>query len=184
MSASEQLQLSPIPASIDNGTDWQAISQQLDSEAGLPTAITPEMVAGMLGSAVPLLFEADAAKDVNLLRGTFSDPVIAQCQRNLGCLEGGTPTSVAVHLVGAPMAEGHPALRAHLSIQVQDAAGAQRVDSQFWDLQLGAQTTVGQSTCPNCGAPIVDGHLICQHCGADVRSVVEVPLVVSRLELY
>lgn len=184
MTTADQLQLSPIPVSIDNAGEWEAIAQQIDSEAGLPTVVTPELIAGMIGSAVPVLFKADATKDMNLLRGTFTDQIIAQCQRNTGELEGATPESVTVHLVGAPMVEGHPALRAHLAIQVQGADGNRSVSSQFWDLQLGAQTTVGQPSCPNCGAPIATGHLICEHCGADVRSVVEVPLVVSRLELY
>lgn len=100
----------------------------------------------MIGSAVPLLFEADAAKDMNLLRGTFADAVIAQSQRNTGCLEGGHPTSAVVHLVGAHTVDGHCLLRAHLIIQVQDADGSQRVARQFWDLQLGAQVTVGQTS--------------------------------------
>jgi NMD protein affecting ribosome stability and mRNA decay len=43
---------------------------------------------------------------------------------------------------------------------------------------------VGQQTCPNCGAPIGNGELVCGYCRTDVRSLVEVPLVVSRLELY
>jgi hypothetical protein len=184
MTTTDQLQLAPIPASIDNVADWEAIAQQIDSEAGLPTVVTPELLAGMLGSAVRLLFEADAAKDMNLLRGTFTDQVIAQCQRNVGSLQGGHPTSAVVHLIGAPRVDGHPVLRAHLSVQVQGVDGGQSVNSQFWDLQLGAQATVGQPNCPHCGAPIANGHLICEHCGTDVRGVVEVHLVVNRLELY
>jgi hypothetical protein len=184
MTSTGQLQVSPIPASIDNVEDWKEIARQIASESGLPTVVTPELVAGMIGSAVPLLFEADAAKDMNLLRGTFTDPVIAQCQRNAGCLLGEQPISAVAHLVGVHKVDGHPALRAHLSMQVQDADGNPSVNSQFWDLQLGAQVTVGQSQCPNCGAPIAKGELICGHCRTDVRSVVEAPLVVSRLELY
>jgi hypothetical protein len=184
MTSAGQLQVSPIPTSIDNVEDWEEIARQIASESGLPTVLTPESVLGTIGSAVSLLFEADAAKDMNLLRGTFTDPMIAQCQRNAGCLLSMRPTSAVVHLVGAHMAGGHPALRAHLSIQVQGVDGNQCVNSQFWDLQLGAQVTVGQSQCPNCGAPIATGELICEHCRTDVRSVVESPLVVSRLELY
>ena len=45
-------------------------------------------------------------------------------------------------------------------------------------------TAPRQGRCPNCGAPIARGELVCEHCRADVRSVVTVPLVVSRLELY
>jgi hypothetical protein len=110
--------------------------------------------------------------------------VIAQCERNAGQLAGALPLSAAVHLVGTPVADGRPALRTHLKVAVQTAHASEGVSGQFWDLQLGAQAVVAQPSCPNCGAPIADGHLICGHCGADVRSVVSVPLIVSRLEIY
>jgi hypothetical protein len=184
MTTAEQLKVAPIPATIANPGEWEAIATQIASESGLPTQVTPELLVGMISSAVPLLFEADAAKDMDLLRGTFSDPVIAQCERNAGCLLGEHPTSVVIDLVGAHMVEGHATLRARLPIQVNGSDGSPSVNSQFWDLQLGAQVTVGQPLCPNCGAPIAQGALICEHCRADVRSVVTVPLVVSRLELY
>jgi hypothetical protein len=184
MTAGQHLQVAPIPASIDNSGDWGGITAQIASETGVPPVLTPEILVGMVGSAVPLLFEADASKDMNPLRGTFADTVVAQCQRNAGCLEGEHPTSAVVHLVGAHMVDGHCLLRAHLVIQVQGADGDQGTARQFWDLQLGAQVTVGQPNCPNCGAPIATGTLICEHCQTDVRSVVEVPLVVSRIELY
>src|ERR1039458_6254791 len=103
MTTAEQLQLSPISASIDNVEDWKEISQQIASMAGLPTVVTPELVSGMIGSAVTLLFEADGAKDMDLLRGTFTDLVIAQCQRNAGGLQDGKPISAVAHLVGAHM---------------------------------------------------------------------------------
>jgi hypothetical protein len=184
MTTAEQLQVSPIPVSIDNVADWGEIAEQVARESGLPTVVTPEMLARMVGSAAALLFAADAAKDMNLLRGTFADPVIAQCQRNTGCLGGGQPASAAIRLIGAHMVDAHPVLRARLEVQVKGADGSESVAGQFWDLQLGAQATVGQSTCPNCGAPIADGDLICGHCRADVRDVIAVPLLVSRLELY
>jgi zinc-ribbon domain len=120
---------------------------------------------------------------MNLLRGTFGDPVVAQCGRNLGQCSGARPTSVAVHLVGSRLADGHPVVRAHLVIQVSGSDGSPGVTGQFRDLQLGGQVT-GQPTCPNCGAPVGDGELICSHCHADVRSVIDAPIVVSRLELY
>ncbi len=184
MTTTDQLQVAPIPTTIDNAEEWDAIAQQIASESGLPTVVTPELVRGMIGSAVPLLFGADAAKDMNLLRGTFADPVIAQCERNAGCLQGEKPISATIHLVGSHMVNGHPALRARLSAQVQGIDGDQSINRQFWDLQLGAQVTVGQLQCPNCGAPIAKGALICEHCRTDVRSVVETPLAVIRLELY
>lgn len=184
MTGTQSPQLTTIPVSIDNAADWQEIAGQISSEAGLPTVLTPELVQGMIASAVPLLFAADAAGDMDLLRGTFADRVIAQCQRNSGTLAGAQPTSAVLHLAGAPMIDGHPALRVHLSVHVQSAADGEGVSSQFWDLQPGAQVTVGQPVCPNCGAPIASGALICGHCATDVRSVVKMPLVVSRLELY
>jgi hypothetical protein len=184
MTTTEQLQLSPIPVTIDNLGEWDGIARQLASETGQPTAVTPELIVGLIGGAVPLLFAADASKDINLLRGTFTDPVIAQCQRNAGAFLGERPVSAVVDLVGAPMVDGHPAIRARVAIQVQDADGGQSVNSQVWDLQLGAQVIVGQAICPGCGAPLAKGELICGHCGTDVRSITKVPLVVSRLELY
>jgi hypothetical protein len=185
MAPAEQVTLAPIPVSIENVGDWEQFAQQIAAATGLPTIVTPELLSGVLASAVPLLFEADAARDMSRLRGTFADAVLAQCQRNAGSLEGTRPLSVAVRLAGTPhRPDGHPVLRVHLAIVAEDGEGARRVVSQFWDLQLGAEATVGQPSCSNCGAPLSQGELICGHCGTDVRSVVEVPVLVSRLELY
>ncbi len=184
MTTSEQLRLAPIPASIDNVEEWEGIARQIAAEAGVPTALTPEVIAAMIGSAVVLLFEADDTKDMSLLRGTFADPVIAQRQTNAGCLQGAQPTSAVLDLVGVHMADDHPQVRMRVVIQVHGVDGSASAMSQFWDLALGAEVTVGQASCPNCGAPIARGELICEHCRADVRMVVKVPLVVSRLELY
>lgn len=184
MSTTEQLQISSIPASIENPGDWDALGQQITDATGMPPAVNPQTIAGILGSAVPLLFEADAAQNPNLLRGTFSDQVVAQCARNPGQCMGAKPTSVVIHLAGSRVMDGHPVVRVHLVIQAHHADGSPASSGQFWDLQLGGQVTVGQHACPNCGAPIGVGELICAHCNADVRSVVDVPLVVSRLELY
>jgi hypothetical protein len=180
MTTAEALKISPIAASIANPGEWEAITKQVAAESGLPTPVTPEILTGMIACAVPLLFDADAARDTNLLRGTFADSVIAQCQRNVGCLLGEQPESVLINLIGAHMVEAHATLRVRLAIHVD----GERVNTQFWDLQLGGEVTVGQATCPNCGAPIAQGALICEHCRADVRSVVKAPLVVSRLEMY
>jgi hypothetical protein len=184
MTSTQQLQLAPIPVGIDNVEEWEAIATQIASETGEPTVVTPELIVGMIGSAVPLLFAADASKDGQLLRGTFTDLVIAQCQRNAGCLLGQRPVSAVVDLIGAPRVASHTALRAHVAVKVEDADGGRSVNRQVWDLQLGAQVTVGQTTCPSCGAPLAKGELICGHCGTDVRSAIQVPLAVSRLELY
>jgi hypothetical protein len=184
VTAVEQLQVAPVPASIANPEGWREIAEQIASESGLPTQVTPELMTGMIASAVPLLFEADAAGDMSVLRGTFTDAVIAQRRHTAGCFAGERPSAATIELIGAHMAAGHPTIRAHVSIQTRTGDGTQTVNNQFWDLQLDAQVTVGRPSCPNCGAPVAAGHLICEHCQADLRSVVKVPLAVSRLELY
>jgi hypothetical protein len=184
MSATDQVQISPVPASIDNPGDWEVVSNQITAQTAIPTAVTPETIAAMVGSAVPLLFAADGARNFNLLRGTFADPVVAQCVRNAGDMMGQQPDSVTVHLAGARVEDGHPVVRVHVSIQARDPSGNPVAQNQFWDLQFGGQVTVGRPNCPNCGAPIGTGELICGHCHTDVRSVADVPIVVSRLELY
>lgn len=184
MAATTRPRLEPVATSIENAGDWQAIAEQVEAKAGMPTTVTPELLTGAIASAVALLFEADASGECGLLRGTFADAVIAQRAQNAGGLEGERPLGVAVRLVGVHMQEGHAMLRVHLAIDVANAAGSERARSQFWDLQLGAQVTVGGATCPNCGAPVAPGHLICSHCQTDVRGTVDAPLVVSRLELY
>jgi hypothetical protein len=178
------LQLAPVPASIDNPADWDPIMQLIARRTGLPPTITLDSVLGLVRGAVPLIFEAQSAGTANLLRGTFGDPVVAQCQLNIGCLLSGRPESAVAHLVGGRVADGRPILRVHVLVQGRGPDGEQTIDRQFWDLVLGAEVTVSQPDCPNCGAPVAQGELICDHCGADVRSTVEVPLVVSRLELY
>jgi hypothetical protein len=184
MSATQQLSVAPVPASIDNAPEWQVLADQITRGTAMPPAVTPDIIIRLVGSGVPLLFAADGAGNANLLRGTFSDDVVAQCTRNTGVLAGARPVEVVVHLVGSRVVSGHPVIRTHLTIQAQDPAGRPAALHQFWDLQCGGQVTVGQATCPNCGAPIDAGELICEHCHTDVRNVVDVPLVVSRLELY
>jgi ribosomal protein S27AE len=184
MGATGQLELAPVPATIDNAADWEVLAHQIDLGTGMPTVVTPEMIVGMVGSAVPLLFAADAGRNLDLLRGTFSDPVVAQCIRNAGTLMGALPRAVVVHLAGSRVADGHPVVRAHLSIEANDPSSSPTRCQQFWDLEFGGQVTVSQPTCPNCGAPVGKGELICGHCHADVRSVVDVPIVVTRLDLY
>jgi hypothetical protein len=184
MSATGQVRLPPLPASIDNPEAWEEIAQEITRGTGLPLTVTPDVVLAMIGSAVPLMFEAQGAGDAGLLRGTFADPVVAQCQRIGVCLLSGQPTSTVVHLVGSRVVDGHGVMRVHVIIQGKTAAGEATVDRHFWDLQLDGEVTAGQTTCPNCGGPIAQGELICDHSHTDVRSTVDVPLVVSRLELY
>ena len=180
----EQLQIAPVPASIDNPADWDVITGQITRATGLPVTTSPETLLGMVSSAVPLVFEAQSTGNAGLLRGTFADSVVAQCQRNGTLMLSGRPGSTDVHLVGSRVMNGNPTLRLHLVIHGQDESGRQTIDRHFWDLELGGQVTVGQQSCPNCGAPIAPGELICGHCRTDVRTTVQVPLVVSRLELY
>lgn len=184
MSTTGHRELSPIPVSIDNPERWDEICGQILREAGLPTTLTPRLLTGLIADAVPLLFEADDTRDASILRGAFTDRVIAQCLRNAGCFRGAWPLSAVVHLVGVPAADGHPVVRAHIAIQVQDAGGERGVSAQFWDFRAGAQVTVGKSQCPNCGAAIDAGELICRHCQTDVRRIVDAAVVVNRLELY
>jgi hypothetical protein len=179
-----QLQISTVPARIDNEECWEEIAKQIEAESGLPTQVTPQLVSGMISSVVPLLYQADAAKDMGLLRGTFTDALIAQRQRIAGCLQGARPILVVADLIGTHMDDGHPTIRAKLSIRLTNRDGGESVANEFWDLRLGDTATVSQANCPNCGAPMGQGELICGHCGTDARSVVTVPLVVSRLELY
>src|SRR5271170_1575735 len=108
MTSASTLQVAPIPVSLENAGEWSAIAAQIASEAGLPTQVTPEMLTGMIASAVALLFKADSAKDTAILRGTFAEAVIAQCQRYAGCLRAQLPLSASLNLVGARMVEGHP----------------------------------------------------------------------------
>jgi hypothetical protein len=176
--------VSSVPASVDNPSEWEALADQITRATAIPPVITPEMIAAVAGSAVPLLFAADATANANLLRGTFADPVIAQCAHNGGVLMGAQPVEVVVHLVGSRVVDGHPVVRVHLTIHARGRTGEPCVHQQFWDLQCGGHVTVGQICCPNCGAPVATGELLCGHCHTDVRRVVDVPLVVSRLELY
>lgn len=184
MSVTEQPQIRPVPVSIENPEDWGMLSSQITAASALPTVLTPDLIAGMLGTAVPLLFTADAARNVDLLRGTFTDSVVAQCLRNLGSLAGAQPTQVVAHMVGSHVVDSHAVVRVRLTIRTHDPVGTPGVQNQFWDLQAGDQVTVGQPTCPNCGAPLGTGELVCSHCHTDVRTVANVPLAVSRLELY
>ncbi len=184
MPAASQLGVAPVAVSIENAGDWEAIARQAEAKAGVPTTVTPEILTATVASAVPLLFEADARGEAELLRGTFTDAVIAQRAQNAGGLEGARPLEVTLRLVGVHAEQGHAVLRVHLAIRVEDTAGTEHPRSEFWDLQLGGQAVVGASCCPNCGAPVAAGHLICSHCQSDVRGTVAVPLVVSRVELY
>jgi hypothetical protein len=175
----------PITASIENPQDWASISATLAHGSGTPPAITPDSLAAVVGRAVPALFAADASRDTAGLRGLFTDQVIAQCLRTMGCLGGARPRSASVHLVGQlPSTAGHPVIRAHVMIDVRDAEGREIVERQFWDFQLGAQLTVAASACESCGGPVRAGDVFCVYCGHDLRGLAAVPLAVCALKFY
>jgi hypothetical protein len=184
MTMSDQAKMSPVSVSIDNPDDWADIAQQLSASAGVPSCLTPDVLMGTVGSAVPMLFAADASGTTDLLRDAFAPQVIVQRQRLSGSLNGDTPDSVVLHLVGTPIQDGKTELRVHLLIKTHTSAGGEGASSQFWDFAVGAQVTVGRTSCPNCGAPLGNGQLICDHCHANVGRTVDAPLVVNRLELY
>lgn len=184
MTMSDIPQLATVSVDLDNPEDWDDIVQELAAVSSISGALTPELLTMTVGSAVPILFAADSSGDADILRGTFADQVITQRRGHPGSLNGDTPVSVTLHLVGAPAHEGKPAIRVHLLIATRSADGGSGANSQFWDFTIDTQVVVGQASCPNCGAPIPEGRLVCDHCHTDVRQVVSAPLVVSRLELY
>lgn len=176
--------LTPVAGSFDNAGDWDVITQPITRASGLPMPVSPDALLSWVTSAVTLVSEARASGSMDLLRGTFAAPVVAQCRLNADGLLGGRAQSVEVHLAAARILDGHGMVRLHLAIHSTRPDGSAAVDRQFWDLQLSGETAVAQSSCPNCGAPAAGGALVCGHCGTDLRSVVDVPLLVTRLELY
>ena len=184
MTVPDQSHLTTVPVTVDNPDDWGDISTHLAAESGSGGAITAEVVAEMVGSAVPMLFAADASGDTDMLRGTFSDQILVQRRNQAGSFNGDTPVSATVHLVGSPTHDGQSAIRAHVMVATTSTDGGSAATGMFWDLTVDTTVVVGQSSCPNCGAPLAAGCLVCEHCHADVRQVISAPLVVSRLELY
>ncbi|MHB8220382.1 MAG: zinc ribbon domain-containing protein [Acidimicrobiales bacterium] len=177
-------ELAPIPVTVENPDTWNELSAQLSAAEGMPTRLSLELLCGMVGSAVPLQFAANATGSTDLLRGTFTDEVVAQAHRSVGHLEDARPVAASVRLVGVPIRDGRPELRVHVKVSAVAAGGTKVVFGEFWDLRSDSQATVSQAQCPACGAPLGMGQLICDHCHADVRTVVSVPLSVARMELY
>lgn len=176
--------LAPIPVTVENPDLWKELATQLSTAEGMPTRLTLETLCGMVGSAVPLQFAADASGSADLLRGTFSDQVVAQAQRNAGRLQASRPESATVRLVGVPIRNGRPELRIHVTVAALTPEGERVAFGEFWDFSPDNLATVSTARCPSCGAPLGVGQLICAHCHADARTVVTVPLAVSRMELY
>jgi len=86
--------MATVSVSLDNPEDWNDIAQQLGAESSTPNDITPEVLTMTVGSAVPILFAADASGDTDILQGTFTDQVMTQCRHHAGALNGDTPVSV------------------------------------------------------------------------------------------
>ena len=176
--------LSAIPIEVENPDEWSEIYRELSAMHGVPPALTLDAVTALVASAVPILFHADATHSVDVMRGTFSNQVIAQCGAHLGCLLGVTPTSALLRLIGAPARRVPPVLRVRIIARTIAPQGHDVKISQFWDIEFDSETTVSMGTCPNCGAPLAAGQLVCSHCHSDARAKVEVPLLVNRLQIY
>ena len=171
-----------VPVSFENPETWSDLGVRLARVGFSGTSL--DQLAGLVSTAVPLVFACDLSGDYSAMHGVFSDVTVAQCEQNSGSLQGAQPASVSVRIAAVQSELTPPTLRIHLTIGVIGAADGASVLGQFWDVASNQQAVVGQSTCPNCGAPIASGLLACTHCGADVRSVVSVPFVVERLQLY
>jgi len=180
---------SAISVSIDNPEDWNGIAQALADVAGQPGSalpITPEAITNLIGSALPLLYQA-GGDDVGTLKGTFDKRAISERVNHDELFQGVSLSSATAHLVGAPPRDDEqPVLRVHLTITGQDAGGQPRVARQFWDIAIAAQEkpSAPQDSCPSCGAPLIQGQLFCSYCGADLRQAASVALTIVKLQLY
>ncbi|MBV8221414.1 MAG: hypothetical protein JO325_23355, partial [Solirubrobacterales bacterium] len=47
MSATGQLEIAPVPATIDNAADWDVLTNQITAGTGMPPVVTLEMIVGM-----------------------------------------------------------------------------------------------------------------------------------------
>jgi hypothetical protein len=156
---------------------------------GVPPNATVEEVAGIVSSAVALLYAADAAGDMEVLRGVFCDPVVGQCERNRGCLEGAVPAPGGqLTLIGAPYAaNGDPicGVRVRAEFPVTTPAGTTLPSVLFMDVQFDSRVTLSAAhNCSNCGEPLGRGEILCSHCGADIRTEVSTPLAISCMQLF
>jgi hypothetical protein len=175
----------PIPVTVSDPDRWTDVATQAAARTGLPLSVNLEFLEQFVATAVPAFFEADATGQFGRLRGVFADPVVAQCERNRGSLEGVRPTSVSVAVVGVPHDEPEPGLpiRLKLSIAVTGPVPTRSVE-QFWDVITDQVATVAASLCPSCGAPVGPGELACEYCHASTAQSVQRPLLVWRLRLY
>ncbi len=177
-------ELTAIPTTVENPGEWSQIYQELSAAHGVPPAVTVDAIAAMVGSALPIFFHADATRGIDIMRGTFSNQVIAQCGAHLGCLGGARPTSALVRLIGAPARRDPPVLRVRVVARTVTPEGNDGTNSQFWDIEFDSETVVSKGACPNCGAPLAAGQLVCSYCHRDARTKVQVPLLVNRVQIY
>jgi hypothetical protein len=173
---------------VTNPEEWDAVAHNIEMHTGVPPNATIDEVAGLVSSAVGLLYAADASGEMESLRGVFSDLVVGQCERNRGCLEGAIPgPGGRLTLVGEPYREdGDPirAVRVRADFPVTTPAGRTLPGGLFMDVEFGSNVTVAAArNCSNCGAPLQPGELVCSHCGADMRAEVRTPLAIGRLQL-
>ena len=180
--------ITPLHMAVTNPQAWEEISHDIELRAGVPPDATVEQVAGVVSSAVALLYSADADGHMEALRGVFSDSVVGQCARNRGCLQGAVPASGGqLTLIGAPYRDnGDPVhgVRVRAEFPVTTTAGTTLHSGLFTDVELGSQVTVSvASNCTNCGAPLRTGEILCSYCGADMRAEVSTPLLITRLQL-
>lgn len=173
---------------VTNPQAWEQIAHDIELRTGVPPAASLEEVAGVVSSAIALLYSADASGDMDVLRGVFSDPVVGQCERNRGCLQGAVPAPGGqLTLIGAPYrdnGEPVPGVRVRAEFPVTTQSGSALPSGLFMDAEFGARVTMPAArTCSNCGAQLGSGELLCSHCGADMRTEVSTPLAISRLLL-
>lgn len=176
----------PVTVAVTNPDHWADIARDVESKTGVPLIVNVDYVQQFVAAAVPALFLADSTGQFGLLRGLLLDPVVAQCERNRGVLEGAAPQGVSLSLVGMPHDEPAPSppIRMKLSIALLARSGESREAEQFWDVTVNQTATVAQPKCPSCGAPIAPGELACHYCHAITAQVVQRPLLVSRLRLF
>jgi hypothetical protein len=178
--------LPQVPVTCENPEEWGPINASrpaLASGGNVPT-MTLEGVQQLVSVGVPAMFAADATGDFSTLPGLFSDGAIGVLSINRGTFAGKRPHTVTVRLVGYPHDHAaEPHLRIHVQIEMADSAG-QDAEGQFWDIAQNVVTTTTKPVCPSCGAPTEPGAVVCRFCGADVRSVSNSPLMISKLQLY
>jgi hypothetical protein len=172
-----------MPIAVENPEDWPRIASVIERRTGTPPVVELPVLVRFLGDCIARLFEAEKEHNPEMLRGSFSDEVIGKLLHLSLHVPGWTAVAADVLLIGAPEGLEHVVLRTRARVQARGEDGQTSVHEQFWDLAMGdLTTTVGATSCPNCGAPLPKGALACAYCHTDTRSTAHVPLQVVRLE--